>query len=292
MGHNRLGLPGLGFGLGLRDPHIDTIFRQLESGCLKVDWFEVISENLIGHHGYFEQVVERLAEARPLVFHGVSMNIGSTDPLDQAYLDRLKDLCARFRPAWVSDHLCWTGVHGMNAHDLLPLPLTWSVLEHVADRVKAVQDTLGQAILLENPSSYVQFEADEMPEWAFLSALVERTECGLLLDLNNIHVSGHNHGFDPFTYIDEIPAESVVQLHLAGPTQTELGLIDTHDHPVPDRVWDLLTAFTRRAGPRSCMVEWDDKIPDFDTLCAELDTARRVVETACAPETASVKAVP
>ena len=287
---NALGLPALGFGLGLRDPHVDTIFRRLEAGGLNVDWFEIITENLIGHHGRFEQVVERLSAQRPVVFHGVSLNIGGTDPLDRAYLDQLKALCARFKPAWISDHLCWTGVHGVNSHDLLPLPLTRDVLDHVAGRVMAVQDRLGRPILLENPSSYVQFEADEMPEAVFLAELAEMTGCGLLLDLNNIHVSGWNHGFDPFAYLDEIPRERVVQIHLAGPTETDLALIDTHDHPVPDRVWALLETFARRAGEKSYMVEWDDQIPDFDALCAELDTARAIVGGAPASHAAAQSA--
>lgn len=283
---NALGLPALGFGLGLRDRHIDEIFRRLGAGRLNVDWFEVISENLIGHSGQFEQVVERLADSRPIVFHGVSLNIGSTDRLNTVYLDALQDLCTRFKPAWVSDHLCWTGVHGVNTHDLLPLPLTKGVLDHVADRVSTVQDYLGRALLLENPSSYVQFQADEMPEWAFLNALVERTGCGLLLDLNNIYVSGTNHGFSASDYLGALERDHVVQVHLAGPTETPLGLVDTHDHPVPDPVWTLLSQLARTSEPKSYMVEWDDQIPTFDVLCAELDKARRIVGEA-QPETVS-----
>jgi uncharacterized protein (UPF0276 family) len=272
----RLGLPNLGDGVGLRDVH----FRHLLDTPPQdwgVDWFEVISENFIGHHGFAAHVLEVVAAHRPVVMHGVSLSIGSTEPLDRIYLAKLKALAERVRPAWISDHLCWTGINGLNTHDLLPLPLTEACLDHVADRVRAVQDMLGRPLVLENPSTYLEFRASIMPEYEFLGRLAEETGCGLLLDVNNVYVSATNHGFDPVAYIEALPAEHIVQIHLAGHRDCGTHLIDTHDQPVPDAVWPLYArAQARVRGGVSSLMEWDARIPPYAELVAELAKARRV----------------
>jgi uncharacterized protein (UPF0276 family) len=272
----RLGLPNLGDGVGLRDVH----FRHLldtPPGDWGVDWFEVISENFIDHHGFAAHVLEVAAAHRPIVMHGVSLSIGSTEPLDRAYLGKLKALAERVRPAWISDHLCWTGVNGQSSHDLLPLPLTGACLAHVADRVRAVQDLLGRPLVLENPSTYLEFRASEIPEWEFLGLLAEATGCGLLLDVNNVYVSATNHGFDPQAYIDAVPADRVVQVHLAGHRDRGTHLLDTHDQPVHPAVWPLYArAVAGIPGGVSTLLEWDAHIPPYAELLAELAKARRV----------------
>ena len=206
-----------------------------------VDWFEIISENFIDNYGYAAHVLDRIAAHRPVVMHGVSLSIGSTDPLDMVYLRKLRELAARVRPVWISDHLCWTGINGVNSHDLLPMPLTRQSLAHVADRVRTVQDYLGRPLILENPSTYLEFRGSDIPEWEFLRLLAEQTGCGLLLDVNNVYVSATNHGFDMATYVEAVPADSIVQVHLAGCTDCGSHMIDTHNQPVPDRVWPLYT---------------------------------------------------
>lgn len=279
----RLGLPDLGDGVGLRDVHFAHLMATppAEWG---VQWFEIISENFLGHHGYAAHVLERVAAARPVVMHGVSLSIGGSDRLDRAYVQSLRALAERVRAAWVSDHLCWTGVGGVNTHDLLPMPLTEPALAHVADRVRAVQDWLGRPLVLENPSSYLEFRASQMPEWEFLGRLAELTGCGLLLDVNNVYVSSVNHGFDPVAYIDALPAERIVQTHLAGCSAVccdgGAHLIDTHDHPVADPVWPLYARAQRRCGGVSTLLEWDAHIPAYDALLAELGKAKLAREGA------------
>ncbi|MEJ2856041.1 MULTISPECIES: MNIO family bufferin maturase [unclassified Saccharothrix] len=271
----RLGLPNLGDGVGLREVH----FRHLldtPPEAWDVDWFEVISENFFDDHGFAAHVLDHVAAHRPVVMHGVSLSIGSTDPLDYGYLGKLGALADRVRPAWISDHLCWTGVNGVTSHDLLPMPLTRRSLAHVADRVRAVQDHLGRPLVLENPSSYLEFLASELPEWAFLGRLAQDTGCGLLLDVNNVFVSATNHGFDPERYIRELPAEHIVQVHLAGPSDHGDYLLDTHDRPVPDRVWPLYALAQQRTGGVATLLEWDADIPPFPDLVAELAKAARV----------------
>ena len=265
----RLGLPNLGLGVGLRNQHFNYLMRQDPP----VDWFEIISENFIDNHGYARRVLERVRSLRPVVMHGVSLSIGSTDPLDWDYLKALKALAEFVRPAWVSDHLCWTGVAGVNTHDLLPMPLNEESLRHVAARVREVQDFLGRPLVLENPSTYLEFKDSTLPEWEFLSELVRETGCGLLLDVNNVYVSAHNHGFDPERYIENLPHESVVQIHLAGPTDCGRYLVDTHDQPVPARVWELYALAQGLTGGVSTLLEWDANIPDFPELVAELRKA-------------------
>lgn len=275
----RLGLPNLGLGLGLRSAH----FPHILAHGPQVDWFEIISENFIDNHGYARHVLASVAAQVPLAMHGVSLSIGSSAPLDMAYLAKLRALAAEVRPAWVSDHLCWTGAASLNSHDLLPMPLNEASLRHVAQRVHQVQDYLGRALVLENPSSYVEFARSDMPEWEFLARLSELTGCGLLLDVNNVHVSAHNHGVDPHAYIRALPASRIVQIHLAGPTVCGEVLIDTHDAPVPDAVWQLYALAQELTGGVSALLEWDADIPPYPALLAELAKARPALHAAMQP---------
>jgi len=262
--------PALGFGLGLRVDHYEAILADRPA----VDWFEVLTENYLVPGGKPLHYLMRMRERYPLAMHGVSMSIGSSAPLDRGYLEQVKQLARRVEPAWISDHLCWTGVAGRNTHDLLPLPYTEEALEHVAERVRAVQDILGRRILLENVSSYVAFRDSSLTEWEFLRGVAERADCLILLDVNNIYVSAVNHEFDPRDYLDAIPAGRVQQIHLAGHENHGDYLIDTHDHPVPDPVWELYAAAVARFGAVSTMIERDAHIPPLAELCAELDEAR------------------
>jgi uncharacterized protein (UPF0276 family) len=269
-----------GFGLGLRPQHYSDVLADEGHAASGVDWFEIISENFIGVGGPPLRNLMRVRERFPVAMHGVSLSIGGTDPLDDAYLDGLKDLIRRLEPAVVSDHLCWTGVHGVNLHDLLPLPLNGETLNHVAARVRAVQDRLGRRIALENASTYVAFDADTMTEWDFLAALTEAADCDLLLDVNNVYVSAVNHGFDAADYLAGIPAERVCQVHLAGHQNNGDHIVDTHDAPVADAVWDLYADAVRRLGPVPTMIERDADIPPFAELVDELGRARRVAAQA------------
>ena len=264
--------PYLGFGLGLRAPHYGDIL----DGDPAVDWFEVISENYMVPGGRPLAMLERIRERWPVVMHGVSMSIASTAPLDRDYLADLKRLAERVEPRWISDHLCWTGVHGINLHDLLPIPYTEEALEHVVQRVGEVQDILGRRIALENVSTYVAFAHSEMAEWEFLSELARRADCWLLLDVNNVYVSSFNHGYDPKAFIDGVPADRVIQFHVAGHSDMETHLIDTHDHAVTDEVWQLYRHALGHCGPVSTMIERDDDIPPLGELLGELDVARRL----------------
>ncbi len=273
----RLGLPDLGLGVGLRNVHFRHLVEETAPAEWGVDWFEVISENFLDDHGYARHVLDRVAAHRPVVMHGVSMSIGSTDPLDLDYLRRLGALADTIGAVWVSDHLCFTGVAGINTHDLLPLPLTRECLGHVADRVRTAQDVMGRPLVLENPSTYLEFRESTMPEWAFLGELAEATGCGLLLDVNNVHVSARNHGFDPVEYLRGVRHESVVQIHVAGPTDHGTHLVDTHDRPVPRPVWQLYRLAQELTGGVSTLLEWDSDIPPFDELVAEVRLARTVL---------------
>ena len=261
-----------GFGLGLRTEHYAD-FAQARPG---VDWLEVISENYLVPGGKPLHHLDKIRAHTPMVMHGVSMSIGSTDPLDLAYLRELKALARRIEPAWISDHLCWTGVDHHNLHDLLPLPYTEAALRHVVQRVQQVQELLGRRLLLENVSSYVSFAGDEMSEWEFIAELLRRADCELLLDVNNVYVSSVNHGFDATTFIDAMPRERVRQLHLAGHEDHGDHLIDTHDHPVCEAVWQLYAYTVQRLGAVPTMIERDDHIPPLPELLAELDVARAV----------------
>jgi uncharacterized protein (UPF0276 family) len=288
----RSNFPFLGFGVGLRTEHYDFVLREKPP----VDWFEVISENFMVSGGRPLQVLESVRERYPIVLHGVSLSIGSTDPVNREYLAALKALARRFEPAWVSDHLCWTGVGGRNLHDLLPLPFTEAVVRHVAERVRHVQDVLERPLLLENVSSYMSFVESTMSEWEFLSAIAERSDCGILLDLNNIFVNAFNHRFDPERYISSIPVERVVQFHIAGHSEHGAYLLDTHDHPVKPEVWSLYESAVRRFGAVSTLVEWDDNIPEFPVLHEVAKHACRIYQDLSAdkrkPETTDRGRIP
>ncbi|MFB0979216.1 MAG: DUF692 domain-containing protein [Myxococcota bacterium] len=266
----------LGHGVGLRRDHYDQVLE----GETSIDWFEVISENFMVRGGRPLHILERVRRDYPLVLHGVSLSIGTTDPLRKDYLLELAKLIERVEPAWVSDHLCWTGVGGHNAHDLLPLPYTEESLAHVVDRVSAVQDQLGRQIALENVSTYLTFAGSTMTEWDFVAELARRADCGLLLDVNNVYVSAQNHEFDPLTYLDAIPTDRVWQFHLAGHTDCGTHLLDTHSKPVCDDVWGLYRYAVRRFGARSTLVEWDEDIPDWGTLEHQSELARKHADAA------------
>ncbi len=263
----------LGHGIGLRRNHYERI---LSSEPTRIDWLEAISENFMVPGGRALDVLTKVRKRYPVVLHGVSLSIGSTDPLDERYLDELLSLAERIEPAWISDHLCWTGIGGHNAHDLLPIPYTEEALDHVVSRVHRVQERLGRPIALENPSSYVAFSVSTIPEWEFLAEVARRSGCGILLDVNNIYVSSRNHRFDPHHYLDGIPAEKVWQFHLAGHSDKGAYLLDTHDQAVPDPVWELYRDAVRRYGSVSTLIEWDDQIPEFDRLEEESERARQL----------------
>jgi uncharacterized protein (UPF0276 family) len=260
-----------GFGLGLRPPHFNEFLEQDHL----VDFVEVISENFLVPGGRPLHVLDRVRARYPVAMHGVSMSIGSADGVKPDYLRRLKVLADRVDPLWVSDHLCWTGIEGFNSHDLLPLPYTEEAMDLVCANIARVQDALERPLLLENASTYLTFADDQMTEWEFIAEMCRRTGCYLLLDVNNIYVSGTNHGFDPLAYIAGIPAERVRQMHLAGHSKGRDLLIDTHDEPVPDPVWALYQTACQRFGSLATMIERDDNIPPLSDLLAELDVARR-----------------
>jgi uncharacterized protein (UPF0276 family) len=259
-----------GLGLGLRSKHFDYILENNPA----VDWFEVISENFMDSGGRPRQVLRRIAERYPVVMHGVSLSIGSTDALNFEYLKKLKLLAEEIEPLWMSDHLCWTGVNGLNTHDLLPVPLTEESLEHVCRRINEVQDFLERPFVFENPSTYLTFKQSTIPEWDFLRYMTEETGCLLLLDVNNVYVSGFNNDFDPAHYIRQIPHESVVQMHLAGHQHCGDYIVDTHDRHVASDVWELFTLAWQLTGGAATLLEWDANIPDFADYHAELLKAR------------------
>jgi len=265
--------PFLGFGLGLRAEHYRDV---LERKPKNIDWFEILSENYMIDGGKPLYFLDAIRADYPMVMHGVSMSLGSTDELDFNYLQQLKALIDRIEPRWFSDHLCWTGVDQRNMHDLLPLPYTEEAVVHVADRISRVQDFIGSQMLIENLSSYITYCADAMPEWEFLSAVAERADCYLLLDVNNIYVSSFNHHYDPVDYLDGVSVDRVWQHHLAGHTNDGNLIIDTHDHDIIDPVWQLYEETARRFGPVSTMIERDGNIPELDVVLAELDQARRI----------------
>ena len=261
-----------GFGLGLRPDHYADILRDHP----QVDWFEAITENYLVPGGSPLRYLDRVRSEYPVVLHGVSLSIGSTDSLDAAYLRDLKLLTSRIEPVWISDHLCWTGMSGLNLHDLLPLPYTEEALRNVVERVNRVQDYLGRQILLENVSSYLSYATSEMSEWEFVAGVADHADCHLLLDVNNVYVSSVNHRFDPLHYLAGIPAHRVRQIHLAGHQNNGSHIIDTHDAPVTPEVWDLYRHAVRQFGDVATMIERDDNIPELADLVAELDIARSI----------------
>lgn len=266
-----MSLPRLGHGVGLRVQHYERALR----GALEVDWIEVVSENFFGAGGRPRAVLEAVRRERPLVFHGVSLGVGSLTAPAPAYLARLRELCDTFEPAWVSDHVCWTRFEGHESHELLPLPFTEEALAVAVENISRTQDALGRVLVLENVSSYVEYAASEMPEWEFVSELARRTGCWLLLDLNNVLVSAHNHGFAPEQYLAGVPADRVAQFHLANHSQREGYRFDDHRGPVPTEVWSLFEVACRRMGPVSSLIEWDEDVPAWEVLVAERDRAAR-----------------
>ena len=267
--------PWQGYGLGLRTEHFDAVLDENPA----VDWFEIISENFMVAGGKPRHYLDAIRARYPLAMHGVSLSIGSTDPLDLDYLRELRQLARDIEPIWVSDHLCWTGNGGINSHDLMPLPYTEEALAHVVSRIGQVQEFLGREILIENVSTYVSFANAEMEEASFLSEIARRSGCRILLDVNNIYVSSRNHGFDADAYVAALPAEKIWQIHLAGHSDYGDYVIDTHDHPVREEVWALYARTLERIGQVTTMIERDDHIPPLADLVAELDQARSIGES-------------
>jgi uncharacterized protein (UPF0276 family) len=277
---NRFGFPVLGFGMGLRPQHYEAIFSSWPK---EVDWFEIMSENFMDTEGRPLRNLERILAHYPVVMHGVSLSIGSTDPLNRGYIKKLKALAELVKPAWVSDHLCWTGMHGKNSHDLLPMPYTKKALAHTVDRIKQVQDMLGRRILMENPSTYMEFRQSEIPEWEFIAQMAQKADCGLLLDANNVYVSCYNHRYDTKAYVDAIPMDRVVQIHLAGHDNLGTHIIDTHGGKVIDEVWNIYRYIISKTGDVATMVEWDDQIPAFGVVLEEVKKARKYAKNRRAP---------
>jgi len=275
----------VGLGVGLRSVHFPYILEHNPP----VDWFEIISENYMDSQGRPRYVLEQIAERYPIVMHGVSLSIGSADPLDFEYLRKLKALARDVKPLWVSDHVCWTGVAGRNTHDLLPIPFNERTLKHVVDRIRMVQDTLERPIVMENPSSYVTFADSTMSEWQFMARVAEEADCGLLLDVNNVYVTSFNHDIDPVEFIRALPHDRIVQFHLAGHSNYRTHLIDTHDDHVIDPVWQLYRLAHELTGGVSTLLEWDARIPPFPVLHAEVLKARDFKKS-CAEPVASVPA--
>ncbi len=264
----------LGFGLGLRPDHYQTILAEKPS----VDWFEILTENYLIPGGKPLDFLDKIRQDYPMVMHGVSMSLGSFDPIDLEYLTAVKQLIKRVQPKWISDHLCWTGIAQKNMHDLLPLPYTEEAIQHVSNKIMQAQEFLGQQILIENLSSYITYQQSQMPEWEFLSEVAHRADCLILLDVNNVYVSAMNHEFKPMDYMNAIPAKRVRQIHLAGHSNEQGCIIDTHDHPIIDPVWDLYEKTLRRMGKVSTMIERDDHIPPLSELLQELKFARKIAD--------------
>jgi uncharacterized protein (UPF0276 family) len=271
---NRWGYPDLGFGIGLRSVHFEHILKNNPT----IDWFEVLSENYMDTGGRPLHVLDQVAERYPVVLHGVSLSVGSTDPVNFDYLKKLKELGKRVNARWVSDHLCWCGVTGLNTHDLLPMPYTTEALRHTIERVRVIQDFVERPIALENASTYLEFATSTWPESEFLATIAEEANCGILLDVNNVYVSSFNHGFDPQAYIDRIPRDRVVQMHLAGHTNKGTHILDTHSDYVIDTVWKLYRYAHRRLGGVATLLEWDANIPEFDVVHGEALKARNFRE--------------
>ncbi|MCL4121673.1 UNVERIFIED_CONTAM: hypothetical protein GTU68_035206 [Idotea baltica] len=271
--------PSLGFGLGLRKEHYHAILGESVNEQPEIDWFEILTENYLVEGGKPLYFLDQICERYPVVMHGVSMSIGSSDPLDMNYLTQVKQLTERTNARWISDHLCFTGLDGVNAHDLLPLPYTDDTIKFVANKIKQAQDFLGHRILIENVSSYITYKQSGMTEWEFVTAIAEESDSLMLLDINNIFVSAFNHGFDPIEYLDGVPAERVQQHHLAGHSQYDDYIIDTHDHDVVEGVWKLYAEAVKRFDNVSTMIERDDNIPDLPEVMKELQMARDIYAT-------------
>jgi uncharacterized protein (UPF0276 family) len=274
----RLDRPNLGLGIGLRTVHFGHILNKKP----KVDWFEIVTENFLDTGGRPMWILDQIAERHPIVVHGVSMSVGSTDPVDRVFMNKIKALAKRVKAVWVSDHVCWTGVAGRNLHDLLPMPYSEEALKHMVKKIRQVQDLLERPLVLENPSSYVEFTSSTMPEWEFIARMAEEADCGLLLDVNNVYVSSVNHDFDPETYIRAIPPDRVAYFHIAGHTNFGTHILDTHIGPVIDPVWNLYRLAHERTGGRSTLLEWDEEIPTFPVVHREVLKARKYMGAALA----------
>jgi uncharacterized protein (UPF0276 family) len=270
--HKRFKVPYLGFGAGLRPVHFSDFLETKP----QVDWLEVISENFMVDGGRPFYFLDQIRELYSMVPHGVSLSIGSADPLDWDYLNRLKALVKRLDPPWFSDHLCWTGVHGKNLHNLMPLPYTSEVADYIGERARIIQEFMEIPFLLENVSSYMEFKESTMTEWDFLTRIVEKADCGILLDINNVYVSSFNHQFDPMTFLKGIPADRVIQYHIAGHNDKGHYILDTHDHEVRDEVWALYQQAAPMFGDVSLMLERDDDIPPLEEMLKELDYAKAI----------------
>ena len=268
------GFTEYGVGIGLRVPH----YRHILEKKPIVDWFEIISENYMIDGGRPLSVLDSILEQYRVVQHGVSMYFGSAEPLSREHLRRLKALVRRTGTSWLSDHLCWGSVDGTYTHDLLPMPYTFEAARNTAEKIRQAQDFLEVPIAVENVSSYAEFHVSEMTEWEFLNEVVERADCGILLDVNNIYVSSQNHNFDPLQYVEAIPADRVAQIHIAGHSKFEKYILDTHDHPVLDPVWGLYARAIERCGPTATLLEWDDSIPSFEEVHAEALKANRYLQ--------------
>lgn len=265
-------MPFLGFGLGLRPDYYEEILTQKPD----LDWFEILSENYLVPGGKPLYYLDKIRQHYPMVMHGVSLSLGSSDPVDRNYLKQLKTLAVRIEPVWISDHLCWTGVQGLNIHDLLPIPYTDEAISHIVSRIQQIQDFLGRPILIENVSSYLTYRQSEMTEWDFIVEIIRQAGCYILLDINNVYVSSFNHQFNPLDYINAMPAERVAQIHLAGHSNHGNYIIDTHDAPVIQPVWDLYAAAIQRFGRVSTMIERDDQMPPLTELLSEVNHAREM----------------
>jgi len=270
--------PNLGLGVGLRTVHFGHILNKKP----KVDWFEIVTENFLDTEGRPMWVLDQIAERHPIVVHGVSMSVGSPDPVDRSFLAKIKALAKRVRAVWVSDHVCWTGVAGRNLHDLLPMPYSEEALRHMVKKIRQIQDILERPLVLENPSSYVEFASSTMPEWEFIARMAEDADCGLLLDVNNVYVSSFNHGFDPETYIRAIPPERIAYFHVAGHTNFGTHILDTHIGPIIDPVWKLYRLAHEQTGGRSTLLEWDEEIPTCPVVHREVLKARKHMGAALA----------
>lgn len=268
-----------GVGIGLRIPH----YRHILNNKPVVDWFEIISENYMVDGGRPLEVLDHILEQYNVVQHGVSMYFGSVTEPDPEHLKRLKKLVRWTKTPWLSDHLCWGSVDGRYTHDLLPMPYTWEAVDLTAKRIRKVQDFLEIPVVVENVSSYAEYHVSEMTEWEFLNEVVERADCGILLDVNNIYVSSQNHNFDPFTYVNAVPAERIAQIHIAGHSKFEKYILDTHDHPVLEPVWQLYARTIERAGPTATLLEWDDNIPTFEEVHAEALKANKFLQAYTKP---------
>lgn len=264
----------LGFGLGLRHNYYEEILNTKPA----IDWFEILSENYMVPGGKPLYYLDKIREDYPIVMHGVSLSLGSTDPFEREYLQQLAELVRRAEPEWISDHLCWTGVKGVNVHDLLPIPYTYEAVGHIVSRIQQVQDFLARPILIENVSSYLTYQQSEMSEWDFITEIVRQAGCYILLDVNNVYVSSVNHQFNPLEYIHAMPASRVAQIHLAGHSNHGSYIIDTHDAPIVQEVWDLYAATLQHLGSVSTMIERDDNMPEFSELLAELEQAKQIAK--------------